>query len=160
MHDLVVRGGCVVTPFGSTDADVAVSDGRIVEVAPGSAGGREEGRDPYYAHLYRIGLDGRGLELLTLLERDARIGDLSRRQEVASLAEQHFRLCTGGLGERSGRPHRDDDKDGSSYHGLPLASDRQAILVELHGRRLDRRAGPRWRVGRPLRAARGDRSVR
>jgi len=42
MHDLVVRGGCVVTPFGSTDADVAVSDGRIVEVAPGSAGGREE----------------------------------------------------------------------------------------------------------------------
>jgi len=42
MHDLVVRGGCVVTPFGSSDADVAVSDGRIVEVAPATAGGREE----------------------------------------------------------------------------------------------------------------------
>src|SRR4051794_3188575 len=42
MHDLVVRGGRVVTPFGSTEADVAVSDGRVVEVAPETAGGREE----------------------------------------------------------------------------------------------------------------------
>src|SRR3954452_18391740 len=42
MHDLVVRGGRVVTPFGSSEADVAVSDGRVVEVAPETAGGREE----------------------------------------------------------------------------------------------------------------------
>jgi allantoinase len=42
MHDLVVRGGRVVTPLGSSDADVAVSGGRIVEVAPEVAGGREE----------------------------------------------------------------------------------------------------------------------
>ncbi|MGB9906342.1 MAG: DPP IV N-terminal domain-containing protein [Candidatus Saccharicenans sp.] len=27
--------------------------------------GREKGEDPYYLHLYRVGLDGRGLELLT-----------------------------------------------------------------------------------------------
>jgi dipeptidyl-peptidase-4 len=30
-----------------------------------TAAGRESGRDPYYRHLYRVGLDGRGLELLT-----------------------------------------------------------------------------------------------
>ncbi|TKJ35891.1 peptidase S9 [bacterium (candidate division B38) B3_B38] len=30
-----------------------------------TAGGREEGRDPYYRHLYRIKLDGSHLELLT-----------------------------------------------------------------------------------------------
>jgi dipeptidyl-peptidase-4 len=30
-----------------------------------TAGGREAGRDPYLRHLYRVGLDGRGLELLT-----------------------------------------------------------------------------------------------
>ena len=29
------------------------------------AGGREPGHDPYYQHLYRIGLDGQGLKLLT-----------------------------------------------------------------------------------------------
>jgi dipeptidyl aminopeptidase/acylaminoacyl peptidase len=29
-----------------------------------SAGGREKGEDPYYIHLYRIGLDGTGLRLL------------------------------------------------------------------------------------------------
>jgi dipeptidyl aminopeptidase/acylaminoacyl peptidase len=30
-----------------------------------AASGKEEGRDPYFQHLYRIGLDGKGLELLT-----------------------------------------------------------------------------------------------
>jgi dipeptidyl aminopeptidase/acylaminoacyl peptidase len=30
-----------------------------------TAGGREPGRDPYYRHLYRVQLDGAGLELLT-----------------------------------------------------------------------------------------------
>ena len=29
-----------------------------------SAGGREKGEDPYYTHLYRVGLDGAGLKLL------------------------------------------------------------------------------------------------
>src|SRR6476469_5941437 len=42
MHDLVVRGGRVVTPLGSRDADVAVSDGKIVEVASEVTGGRDE----------------------------------------------------------------------------------------------------------------------
>ena len=42
MHDLVVRGGRVVTPLGSSDADIAVAGGRIAEVAPEVAGGREE----------------------------------------------------------------------------------------------------------------------
>jgi dipeptidyl-peptidase-4 len=30
-----------------------------------TAGGREEGRDPYYPHFYRVKLDGTGLQLLT-----------------------------------------------------------------------------------------------
>lgn len=34
------------------------------------AGGREEGRDPYYRHLYRCTLDGSGLTLLTPEEAD------------------------------------------------------------------------------------------
>jgi dipeptidyl-peptidase 4 len=29
-----------------------------------SAGGREKGEDPYYTHLYRVGLDGNGIKLL------------------------------------------------------------------------------------------------
>ena len=29
-----------------------------------SAGGREKGEDPYYTHLYRVGLDGKGMTLL------------------------------------------------------------------------------------------------
>jgi dipeptidyl aminopeptidase/acylaminoacyl peptidase len=29
------------------------------------AGGREKGRDPYFSHFYRIGFDGKGLQLLT-----------------------------------------------------------------------------------------------
>lgn len=32
--------------------------------------GREEGRDPYYRHLYRVGLDGTGLTLLTPEDAD------------------------------------------------------------------------------------------
>src|SRR5438552_12155077 len=35
-----------------------------------SAGGREAGRDPYLRHVYRIGLDGRGLTLLTPEDAD------------------------------------------------------------------------------------------
>jgi dipeptidyl aminopeptidase/acylaminoacyl peptidase len=35
-----------------------------------SAGGREAGRDPYLRHLYRIGLDGSGLTLLTPEDAD------------------------------------------------------------------------------------------
>lgn len=35
-----------------------------------SAGGREAGRDPYLRHLYRVGLDGAGITLLTREEAD------------------------------------------------------------------------------------------
>jgi dipeptidyl aminopeptidase/acylaminoacyl peptidase len=34
------------------------------------AGGREKGRDPYFRHLYSVGLDGRGLSLLTPEDAD------------------------------------------------------------------------------------------
>jgi len=36
--------------------------------------GREPGRDPYFRHLYRVGLDGRGLTLLTPENADHTIG--------------------------------------------------------------------------------------
>ena len=39
-------------------------------VAYFTAGGRETGRDPYYRHLYRIGLDGSHLQLLTPEDAD------------------------------------------------------------------------------------------
>ncbi|MGW8267044.1 MAG: DPP IV N-terminal domain-containing protein, partial [Longimicrobiales bacterium] len=38
-----------------------------------TAVGREEGRDPYYRHLYRVGLDGSGLQLLTPEDGDHEI---------------------------------------------------------------------------------------
>jgi len=38
-----------------------------------TAGGREEGRDPYYRHLYRVRLDGTGVELLTPEDADHEI---------------------------------------------------------------------------------------
>jgi len=40
--DLVVRGGTVVTTNGQSQTDLAVEDGRIVEVSRDLAGGREE----------------------------------------------------------------------------------------------------------------------
>jgi dipeptidyl-peptidase 4 len=42
-----------------------------------SANGREEGEDPYYQHLYRVGLDGTGLTLLNPGDYDHRV-DMSR----------------------------------------------------------------------------------
>jgi dipeptidyl-peptidase 4 len=38
------------------------------------ANAREPGEDPYYQHLYRVGLDGRGLTLLTPGNEDHRVG--------------------------------------------------------------------------------------
>ena len=32
--------------------------------------GREQGRDPYFRHLYRVGMDGKGLQLLTPEDAD------------------------------------------------------------------------------------------
>ncbi len=43
MYDLLIRNGTVITPDGVRPADVAVEDGRVVEVAAGLSGiGREE----------------------------------------------------------------------------------------------------------------------
>jgi len=38
------------------------------------AGGREAGRNPYFRHLYSVGLDGRGLRLLTPEDADHSVG--------------------------------------------------------------------------------------
>src|SRR6266508_192309 len=42
LFDLVVRGGTVVTAEGRTAADVAISDGQIVQVGPHLGAGRQE----------------------------------------------------------------------------------------------------------------------
>ena len=42
MNDVVVRGGTLVTPAGRMRADLAIEGGRIREVAPEIAGGRDE----------------------------------------------------------------------------------------------------------------------
>ncbi|HEX5580619.1 MAG TPA: DPP IV N-terminal domain-containing protein [Gemmatimonadaceae bacterium] len=53
---------------------ITTGDGNVVEIARVDerartiyfvGQGREEGRDPYFRHLYRVGFDGKGLELLT-----------------------------------------------------------------------------------------------
>jgi dipeptidyl-peptidase 4 len=42
-----------------------------------TAGGREKGRDPYYQHLYRVRLEGSGLELLTPEDADHCVADIA-----------------------------------------------------------------------------------
>jgi dipeptidyl-peptidase-4 len=58
--------------------------------------GRETGRDPYFRHLYRIGMDGRGLRLLTPADADHDVTlsgsgryfvDSYSRPDVAPIAE-------------------------------------------------------------------------
>ena len=49
--DVVIRGGTVVTPRSCQRAEVAVFDGRIVEVAPELVGGAEETLDASGCHL-------------------------------------------------------------------------------------------------------------
>jgi dipeptidyl aminopeptidase/acylaminoacyl peptidase len=46
-----------------TDTVIAIDD--KARVLYFTANGRESGEDPYYMHLYRVGLDGSGLKLLT-----------------------------------------------------------------------------------------------
>src|SRR6185295_347314 len=58
--------------------------------------GREAGRDPYFRHLYRIGMDGKGLQLLTPADADHDVSfspsgrfcvDVDSRPEVPPVAE-------------------------------------------------------------------------
>jgi dipeptidyl-peptidase 4 len=48
--------------FVTTGIEGADDKGRVLYI---SAAGREKGEDPYYTHLYRVGLDGSGMKLLT-----------------------------------------------------------------------------------------------
>ena len=50
-----------------------------------TAGGRESGRDPYYQHLYRVRLDGTGLELLTPEDADHAVAYYDARAGGAEL---------------------------------------------------------------------------
>jgi hypothetical protein len=47
--------------FVATGIEAVDEKGRVAYI---TAGGREKGEDPYYTHLYRVGLDGSGLKLL------------------------------------------------------------------------------------------------
>lgn len=58
-----------------------------------TGGGREKGRDPYYQHLYRIKLDGSGLELLTPEDADHSVTDFA---ETPSTFELLPRLSPSG----------------------------------------------------------------
>ncbi len=51
-----------------------------------TAGGREKGSDPYYRHLYRIKLDGSGLELLTPEGADHTVADMLSGRNAFGLA--------------------------------------------------------------------------
>src|SRR5580700_747927 len=51
MHDLVIRGGQVVTPAGVVSADIAIEDERIIEIRQDLGAGKEE-------------MDARGLTVL------------------------------------------------------------------------------------------------
>lgn len=56
MLDLVVRGGCVVTPDGVRDVDVGVADGVITAIEPELSGGARE-IDARGLHVLPAGLD-------------------------------------------------------------------------------------------------------
>ena len=55
------------------------------------AAGREEGQDPYYQHLYRVGLDGSGLQLMNPGEFDSRVSSSESR---GFFVENHSRVNT------------------------------------------------------------------
>jgi allantoinase len=52
MYDLLIRNGTVVAPDGVREADVAVEDGRIVDVAAGLRGGGREEIDATDLHVF------------------------------------------------------------------------------------------------------------
>ena len=51
-HDLIVRGGTLVTPSGPIQADVAVQDGVIAEIAPELTGAASEAFDAAGLHVF------------------------------------------------------------------------------------------------------------
>src|SRR6185503_6048715 len=51
-YDLIIRNGAVVTPTGVVQADIAVSEGRIVEIGPSLEGGGKEEVDATGLHVF------------------------------------------------------------------------------------------------------------
>ncbi len=56
-YDLIVRGGVIVGPEGPTEADIAVEDGRIAEIAPDLEGTAREEIDARGLHVFPGGID-------------------------------------------------------------------------------------------------------
>ncbi len=50
--DLIIRGGLVLAPEGERGLDIAVSDGRIVELSPGITGSATEEIDATGLHVF------------------------------------------------------------------------------------------------------------
>ena len=77
LKNQITSGEFVTTSLEGIDekARVALLHGR----------GREKGEDPYYTHLYRVGLDGTGLKLLDPGRRLARgVGQSDRRSSSST----------------------------------------------------------------------------
>lgn len=56
-YDLIFRGGTLVTPDGLSEADLAVEDGRIVEISPGIEGTATEEVDTSGLHVFPGAID-------------------------------------------------------------------------------------------------------
>lgn len=54
------------------------------------ASGREEGRDPYYRHVYRVRMDGSGLELLTPEDAEHDLASNEGESDAFSPSGRHF----------------------------------------------------------------------
>jgi allantoinase len=52
LYDLIIRNGTVVTPTGVTQADIAVSEGRIAEIGPALEGGGKAEIDATRLHVF------------------------------------------------------------------------------------------------------------
>ncbi|MBT8337104.1 MAG: S9 family peptidase [Gemmatimonadetes bacterium] len=86
--DGTVRGRLTEGPFSvQSILGVDESTGSVFFMAAG----REEGQDPYYQHLYRVGLDGSGLRLMNPGEFDSRVSSSESR---GFFVENHSRVNT------------------------------------------------------------------
>ena len=78
-----------------------------------TANGREKGRDPYFTHAYRIGLDGKGQALLTPEDAHHAV-QVSHHRQV--LHRQRVHACPSGRGRAARRRRRRRDADREGRH--------------------------------------------
>ncbi|HEX7090585.1 MAG TPA: DPP IV N-terminal domain-containing protein [Longimicrobiales bacterium] len=99
-NDGTLKNRLTQGPFSVRDIEGVDAENGVVYFV---AAGREEGEDPYYLHLYRVNLDGSGLQLLNPGDFDHRI-DLSESNRY--FVDNYSRVNTvpaAVLRDRSGR---------------------------------------------------------